>query len=46
MRIRALGKEGAKEGIVGVDDLMLLDLKYLTIVQDGVSVFVSSVHHV
>jgi len=40
-RVRALGKEGElKEGKVGVDDPMLLGLKYLTIVQDGVSIVV------
>jgi hypothetical protein len=36
-----LGKEGElKEGKVGVDDLMWLDLEYLTIVQVGMSVVV------
>jgi hypothetical protein len=40
-RVRALGKEGElKEGKVGVDDLMLLGLKYLAIVQAGVTVAV------
>jgi hypothetical protein len=40
-QVRALGKEGElKEGKVGVDDLVLLDLTYLTIVQVEVSVAV------
>jgi hypothetical protein len=40
-RIRALGKDGElMEGKVGVDDLMLLGSKYLTIVQAGVSVVI------